>query len=94
MTASVFLLVSPSPSLFLFSALPDFSPSANFFQGHEKHEWTSGVAIESVFKFLFAREAVFTAGEDPNDKNYDGMSSSSSEEAVKEEKTEEKPEEK
>jgi len=40
--------------------------------GHDKHEWTSGIAIDSVFGFLFAREAAFPT-EDPNDDNYDQM---------------------
>lgn len=47
------------------------------FLGHEKHEWTSGIAIESVFKFLWEREAAFAAGEDPEDKHYPGNTSSS-----------------
>jgi len=46
--------------------------------GHEKHEYTSGTAIESVFEYLFLRQTLFEGGEDPTDKNYDGMSDSSS----------------
>lgn len=67
MTASACLLVC------------SFSQRALTIQGHEKHEWTSGIAIKSVFKFLWEREAAFAAGEDPEDKHYPGETSSSEE---------------
>jgi len=50
--------------------------------GHDKHEYTSGYAIKSVFDFLVKRTQLFLAGEDPNDKKYDHMPSSDSEESA------------
>lgn len=58
--------------------------------GHNKHEWTSGIAIESVFKFLWDREAAFAAGEDPEDKHYPGNTSSSASSEEEDNKGEEK----
>jgi hypothetical protein len=48
--------------------------------GHEKHEYTSGVAIASVFDFLLKRMQLFPT-EDPANSNYDKMSSSESSES-------------
>jgi len=48
--------------------------------GHTKHEYTSGYAVQSVFVFLLKRMDLFLQGEDPNDTNYDRISSSEEEE--------------
>jgi hypothetical protein len=68
-------------------AKPDFD-CLQVSAGHEKHEYTSGMAINSVFDFLVKRTQLFLEGESPNDTNYDQMSSSSS--STSEEEEEEK----